>query len=315
MHKLINSFNIRNIEHTAVFKSTLRIVLTALALIAFLVYFKNNQEDFTILFDIDPVLLGTAFLGIIIVLLSNVGFFLIIAAAAEKKTNIPESIRVTIYSSIINFFGFLQAGLGYRGIYLKREHGVPYGFYTAITLVQYLLVFGFALFMGTVGFLVLKGSILLALLAFLGFISLLTFAYSVRREILKKIEKSRFKKILSLKLTSRHIGWMFGAALVQFSGLALAFSAELSAVDAKFSFAAVILFTSIAVFSLVFAVTPGAIGIRETMLLIVAGQMSLQVQDVVLSSTIDRLAYFVVLVLLVPVAWLWKDKIRIGKDS
>src|SRR5690606_13356042 len=93
---------------------------------------------------------------------------------------------------------------------------------------------------------------------------------------------------------------------LQFLGLSIAFGAELSAVGAEFSIAALMIYTSTVIFSLLFAITPGGIGIRETILLIVSGQMSLSIDSIILSSTIDRIVYFIILLLLTPVALFWK---------
>jgi len=50
------------------------------------------------------------------------------------------------------------------------------------------------------------------------------------------------------------------------------------------------------------AITPGAIGIKEGLLLIVQQQMNLTLDNIVLAATVDRVVYFITLAIITPLA-------------
>jgi uncharacterized membrane protein YbhN (UPF0104 family) len=95
---------------------------------------------------------------------------------------------------------------------------------------------------------------------------------------------------------------LFAVIILQLGGSLLANFVELQAIGANISIGGLLVYTGTSQFAIVIALTPGAIGIREALLLVVQQQMHLTTQDIVLAATVDRVVYFITLALITPFA-------------
>ncbi len=273
----------------------LRVALTLLVIALFGYYFLHNRHEFGRLLDIPLPYLLFILLGQLVVVASNVGILLVLVRIASRRIAPLPAIRVIAYSSVINFFGFLQGGLGFRGFYLKKYLDISLKTYSLLTLLQYAVLFGLTGTMIGWGFLMIYPR-------YLGLVLVGGLVISGLGGIVFYVSKSR-KLESAWILASKHkkeIGLLALLAVVQLAGSFTAFGFELSALGARFSLSGLLIFAGLAQFSILFALTPGAIGIREALLLLVAQQIHLTTQTVILSATIDRLVYFVTLACLLP---------------
>lgn len=276
--------------------------------IAFIWYANKNWADFQRIGDIPLQNILLIITGQVIIVLSNVIILRILVNMDKKKLSFVDSARVTTYSSLINFFGFLQAGVGFRGAYLKKYLGMSVKRYVALTTLQYCLIFGFSALLMIIGYLSIKGPNLLWLLciALIIFAVMLSVAWKYKFPLLV-----RFTSRISLFLTrqqARYILFLVGAATLQLGGSALAFGVGLKSIGAEVTVGGFLLYVGLAQFAIVFAVTPGAIGIREGLLLLIGSQMLLTTQDIVLAATIDRIVYCITLLLITPLALTFKKQ-------
>jgi uncharacterized membrane protein YbhN (UPF0104 family) len=178
-----------------------------------------------------------------------------------------ESLLLTMYSSIINFFGPLQSGPAFRALYLKRRHGVNLRRYTVASLAYY----GFyALF-----------NILCLLSGWLGWwlvpISLL---------------------LLAVGLRQRDRGaWLYLAlaTLSQIALLVVIFYIELKAVAPATHFGQAVIYAGVANLALFVSLTPGAIGFREAFLVFSQQLHHISDATIVAANLIDRSIYIVLL--------------------
>ncbi len=283
-----------------------RLFLLLITLMLFGYYFINNIDEFRVLKNLSIWQIALIVLGQIIVLAANVFILMNLVQMIGKKLDVITSSRVVAYSSIINFFGFLQGGLGFRAVYLKRHQDVSYKQYFVITLLQYALIFGVAGLLVVFGLVLLHGlseMIVLGVAAFSIILLLVFLLVPTARQA-----KSKITNILSHAKANTLLFIIF-LTFVQLVGLALAYMVELGAVGAKPNFNSILIYTGIAQFSIIFALTPGAVGIREGMLLLASSSMGISTKDIIVSSTLDRLVYFLTLVIIVPLAiGMRKDK-------
>jgi len=233
----------------------------------------------------------------------------------DKKISFIDSSRVTAYSSLINFFGFLQGGVGFRGIYLKKYFNIPLKKYFLVTVVQYLLFF------------IISGILIFAGLSFTQNIST-AFKYAVVAIVLSSLLLFLLNKYLNNKLVniassifrdkfifqSKKILTLVFSIIFMSLGSMLAYGVALSAIEANVTLGGLLLFTGVSQLAILFAVTPGAIGVREGLLLLVQSQMLLSTDDIIVVSTIDRAVYFITLALIVPVALRVRTKKTIGRN-
>jgi uncharacterized membrane protein YbhN (UPF0104 family) len=290
-----------------------RPILTLFFIILFIVYFINNREKFVILTAVSREQIALVVLGQLLVLVSNAGLLQLIAKTNRKLMGASEAVQVTFYSSIVNFFGFLQAGIGYRALYLKNKHNIAYKDYTGLTLVHYIMIFLSAILAGAVAYANVSNMMASAYIILLLAAIIVLGLFIKRNQLTNLVMKTRLKNIYGISFNRRFILWSMILIIIQFIGLLISFGAELSAVGAHVSAAALVLYTSVVIISILFAFTPGGIGIRETLLLLVASQMSLSVKDVILSATIDRVIYFLLLLALTPSTVLWSRRVSASK--
>jgi uncharacterized membrane protein YbhN (UPF0104 family) len=283
-------------------------------LIVFAFYLRSNSEQFNSLRNVSFFSVVLIVVGQLTVLLSNAILLRYIARLFKKPLPLMESIRVTAYSSLINFFGFLQGGVGFRGYYLYQYYAIPVKKYVAMTTVQYAIVFGLSGLMVLTGLVFAKQNTLTPLLvtALISFIVIVTAtflfiyykktAFTVR--IISRIETAT--KFLNASI----VGKIILVATLQLLGSALAYYVGLRSIGAEVSVESLFIYTGVSQFSILIALTPGAIGIREGLLLIVSTQMNLSTQDIVLAATIDRAVFFITLGVIAPFSINMKKKIN-----
>jgi len=281
----------------------LRLTLLLSVIVAFLLYFLYNQEQFHKIGELTFLQILLIIIGQSMVIISNIFIVMILVRFIARRLAFLDAARITAYSSLINFFGFLQGGLGFRGVYLKRHYQMSLRKYFVLSLVQYLIFFSIAGILLIVGLWLTSGvQQVIFFLLFALFLVTLTFL------VIDKIKPVAYVNALDRLRRSHHVlqAWpLLGiavATIFQLSGSMLANAVELQAVGANVSFGSLLIYTGISQFAIIVALTPGAIGIRETILLIVQQQMSLTTEHIIVASTIDRVIYFVTLALFAPLA-------------
>lgn len=194
-----------------------------------------------------------------------------------------ETMLVTAYSSIINFFGPLQSGPAFRAVYLKKRHKVSLKSYAVASLVYYLFyafLSALCLLSGLIGL----WSLLVGLLGIAGI-------YGLSRLPNQKL--AQFSK-----LNKRGFVFTGLATALQVAILITIFYVELKSVDAKVTLQQAITYTGAANFALFVSITPGAIGFRESFVLATQQIHNIPNATVVAASLLDRAVYIAMLVLL-----------------
>ncbi len=194
-----------------------------------------------------------------------------------------ETMLVTAYSSIINFFGPLQSGPAFRALYLKKRHAVGLGNYALASLVYYAFYAfysGLFLLVGMIGWWVLP----------LGLVGLCAL-YGVLRLPVNKLRQLRQLRWQGLAFTAV-------ATLLQVCVFVLIFYIELHSVNHAISLSQAIIYTGAANFALFVSITPAAIGFRETFVLLSQHLHHIPNATVVAASLLDRGVYVAMLLLL-----------------
>ncbi|MEI7918259.1 MAG: hypothetical protein WCH58_02645 [Candidatus Saccharibacteria bacterium] len=213
------------------------------------------------------------------VLLTNFGIMYATILLCRKKLSIKNSLLLTIYSSLINFFGPLQSGPAVRAVYLKSKIGLRIRDYTYAMLFYY---FAFAalnislLFINTLPWLTIIGIILAIFMTIIG------------------INKFRLQ---SLK---KYVLYIFALTTIQILLMTVIYSIELNAVNhlANYNIMQTIVYTASANLSLFVSLTPGAIGFREAFLVISGSLHNIPLNSIIASGVIDRAIYILFLIIL-----------------
>ena len=113
-------------------------IAAILAFFVFVGYYLINHPD--IIQNILEIGYLSSFLLLIFysgVLLTNFGIMYATILLCRKKLSIKNSLLLTIYSSLVNFFGPLQSGPAVRAVYLKTKIKLRIRDYTYAMLFYY----------------------------------------------------------------------------------------------------------------------------------------------------------------------------------
>jgi uncharacterized membrane protein YbhN (UPF0104 family) len=263
----------------------LRTILGVAVLVATVLLFINYGRTHPGTFSqLETVSLGTLGLILFLYLLfvgTNAAILFINVRMCSHKVSYPDGFLLTAYSTLVNFFGPLQSGPGFRAVYVKKKFGISlksfgiaslfyYGFYAIFSLC--FLLMGFS-----------QTWIGLAVLAIVGTATLVF--------IRKKLKSPEARSLVHPRL----IAGVALVTLVQVFLIGLIYFTELRSLDSTISFKQALIYTGAANFGMFVSLTPGAIGIRESFLLFAERLHHIPESTVLAASLMDRAIYFIFL--------------------
>jgi uncharacterized membrane protein YbhN (UPF0104 family) len=262
-------------------KPVLGVLVLLITVTVFVVYIAHHPEVWHQLRQVKLVTLLT--------LLALYAVFVVTLAAIQAATlalcdtslSRKENFLLTIYSSIINFFGPLQSGPGFRAVYLKKRHGTKLKNYTLATLLYYGF---FALFSGLF--------LLSGLIGIWGVLGLFVLAV-ICMWVALKIPHPFIRKLHTLQL--QRVGWLAAATLAQVVMVVIIYFTELHSINPHIHFSQAVIYTGAANFALFVSLTPGAIGFRESFLLFSRDLHHIGASTIATASLIDRAVYIILL--------------------
>ena len=187
------------------YKSFVGYIVVALTIAVFSLYIRTHPEviDQLRATKLSTVLAVIGLYGAMTAVLVVIyGLLLKICGVAIPA---KDNILLTMYSSVVNFFGPLQSGPGFRMVYLKKRFGIGMVKYFGASLLYYAIfavVSGLFLLSGIIGLLGMAG-----LLAGWGLLAWLV--------LLRVAKHKRFKAILPQYVTLQNISFLALATLVQ----------------------------------------------------------------------------------------------------
>jgi uncharacterized membrane protein YbhN (UPF0104 family) len=225
------------------------------------------------------LLLYSVMLGVLALILQ--------ATLAICKLNIKlkDNLLLNAYSLFVNFFIIGQAGPGVRAVYLKKHYKLLIRKYIFVTLLYYA---GYAVI--STG-LVLAGSsvpwwlMIISALAVVGVCILVVKLYTSR---------SKFKSG-SLNLSLNSLFKLFLIILLQAVLQIVIYMIELHSVNSHITLRQTITYTGVANLALFVGLTPGAIGIRESFLVLSEKLHHISSANIISANLIDRSVYLVFL--------------------
>jgi uncharacterized membrane protein YbhN (UPF0104 family) len=201
-----------------------------------------------------------------------------------------EIILLTGYSSIANFFGPGQSGPGVRAVYLKLRHGVSIKQFLFVTLIYFawLILISSSMF---------SAATLPWWLTSMGVFGM-TAACTIAMTHLVGMDKNSLVPPNAQPRLIRTVLLVGLGTAAQIAFITGVYFTELRAVEPGISLSQAISYTGAANFSLFVSITPGAIGIRETILLFSQKVHCIGAETITAASVLDRAVYFVVLMVL-----------------
>jgi uncharacterized membrane protein YbhN (UPF0104 family) len=200
----------------------------------------------------------------------------------DVKLDKSESLLLTAYTAVVNFFGPLQSGPAFRGVYLKKKHGMRVKDYTLVTLL-------YLAFWGLFSCMFLLSGVLHWWLVPLGLAALGAIYVESRIRLLT----SRLGH-----LNMRAVAYLGVATFLQAALVCLIYYSELRSVAPATRFSQAIIYTGAANLALFVSLTPGAIGFRESFLVFSRHLHHISDNTIVAANILDRSVYIIFLLML-----------------
>ena len=260
-------------------KQVVGINLIIVFLVLFGYYIALHPSIIKVVLGINPLVGILIFILYFGVILTNFAIMQNSVMLLGKKLPARSGLLLTMYSSVVNFFGPLQSGPGIRAVYLKTKVGLRIRDY-GLTMLFYYAAFGAVnislLFINTIWWLTVVGLIGAIILAVVG------------TRLLKRTSLGRFVTLV------------FVITLIQIVCMIIIYTAELRSIDASahFTILQTIAYTASANLSLFVALTPGGIGIREVFLIFAQSLHHIQLSVIVAAGVLDRALYIIFLLII-----------------
>lgn len=276
-------------------KTVVVILIVVATFVVFGYYIAHHPEVLRTLLSLSIPTLGLLAICYLLTIIANGYVLLYSLRFLGKKVPLVENIALTGYSSIVNFFGPLQSGPGVRAVYLKKRHGVKLRDFLVTTLIFY-------------GFFAIANGIILLIAAAIKFHSPLFYlclvgglaaTYLIFHLVTTRIARiSHAYKIIRTRLNDKNF-WLIGLGAISLSlSTALVYFIEINHVNSAVSFLQTLVYTAAANLALFVSLTPGAIGIRESFLVLSQQLHGIDTATVIGASVIDRAFYVAFLLVL-----------------
>jgi uncharacterized protein (TIRG00374 family) len=293
-------------------KLKLSSILTLVFIAAFIIYFLANPGLLSPLRDVSIgilILIGVTKMSLHVV---NGLFMQWSVEVFTKRMRLSEGVYVAVLSAIGNFFGPLLGGATIRAVYLKKVHNLSYSFFTSTLAGYYVILFAANSVLAILSLLFLRNNehtkgLFVFFAAWLAIMIVLMFMRLPRREKVSRLERNRVSKFIATALYDMESGWrrlirdrklvpkLFFLACCGFAITFITGYLEFGAIGASISIAGLGLFTAVSTSSMLVSLTPGAIGIRESLLLLTSSAMGVTTDQILQVAVIDRAVSFAVL--------------------
>ncbi len=295
-------------------------LITIFFLVLFLVYFFKNLDSFSFIKNIPPSnTIGIALLDILIIFINGFLYKYIL-----KEFNVLighfESFYLAIITFLGNYFIPMRGGAGIRAIYLKKNFKLHYSYFVSILSGNYIITFLILSVIALFSLVMIQietGVFSITLYVFFSLILIFSI-YLIQNKI--KTNKLRLKERLSgrhnlidrfLKIlsdisygfnsikNSRKLLFLLITLTLLNTLLTLVVSfLEFKVINIDLNLINLFLYTCLSGISLLVSITPGSIGIRESIFIIFSSTIGITNSQVLQVALVDRGILYLTLVLL-----------------
>jgi uncharacterized membrane protein YbhN (UPF0104 family) len=237
-----------------------------------------------------------------------------------------ESTRVSLVSSIGNFFASSGVGLGFRAIYLKRRHGLQYQDYITTLYGNYLLIFIVNALVGVVSLYFAphhNGTQFLGAFLFFGGLTVVSLLFcfvripappAQRAGQLGKVQRLLHMMTDGWQGIARNINLvssLTGLIVLQLAITVFLTWLETSALGLHLPLYSLLLLSVLSALSVFVSITPANIGVKEIVYILTSSVIGLSTSQIVSIAIIDRGVLFITLGAL----WLAVGKSRLTAEE
>ena len=291
------------------FRAIAAYAIVALTVAAFIFYAVKNPKLWTQLSQVN------IFIVILLIALYflSLGAIVLVYYYTLELCNVKmpsrENFRLTAYSLIINFFGPLQSGPGFRAVYLKAKYKLTFKRFILASLLYYLFFGVISVFFALSGSAYWRWSLLFLPLVII-------FVAVVFKTNIPFVGKWLNKKDgTSLNMSYPIITKLAIATLLQVILVSAIYFIELKTVSSTISLRQAISYSGVANLTIFVAITPGGIGIREAFLLLSQKLHHIPPHTIIAASFLDRAVdvAFLGILFVITISLHFKEKLDIKK--
>lgn len=255
-------------------------LIIAITVIVFARFVRNNpavwwQLQETKVSTLIAILLGYGAMTALLAVLYKVMTTICKVAISSK-----ENLLLTMYSSVVNFFGPLQSGPGFRMVYLKKKYHINVAAYIGVSLLYYACfgaMSGLLLLSGWLGWWVLAAFVAGGVFLYLNVSRLRRWSFIAKR--------------VPTVLPLRSLAVLAALSALQVLIASVIYFVELRSINGSISFAQTLVYTGAANFALFVSLTPGALGFRESFLYFSRSLHGINESTIVAANILDRGVY------------------------
>lgn len=197
-----------------------------------------------------------------------------------------ENVQLNVYSTLVNFFIPGQGGIAVRGLYMKRIYHLPLSRYLLATLLYYMCY-------------AIISAVMLLIYSRPWWQSCLGIGGAIIGGVLVlSLYERRANVTMADGASPANIAFLVMTTFCQVAAQALVFGVELWVFHPDVLLSQVVTYTGAANFSVFVALTPGAIGIRESFLVLTGDMHHIRTVTIMAASVLDRAVFLVFLGLL-----------------
>lgn len=303
-------------------QSILRTLISVVISVAFAGYIYLHRHSMITAFKgIDVKYVALIVISQITAQFANAGLLKTSINSFVKNLKMTDAFKITLAASSINFFTPVVGGISAKAIYLKRKHQLSYALFTSVIYANYLISFMFSFLFGALGLILLhhglnNRAVQVATLFFGGGIILCTGFMLFSHKLTHQLHRIKFKNNLLSgviqKVLNVNEGWetirdnkrvlinMSAWTALAMISTVLSYTFVMKSLNIHAAAGAILIFAALGNVSLLFNITPGNIGIRETIYASAYTITGINLQTVVAFSLLERTT----LILFLGVAWI-----------
>jgi|SRR3989344_6258006 len=296
-------------------KRFVKLIATVIFIGLFVWFYATNPDAIKELASLHPAAIASIILLQFLTLVLNDLTIKTIIAKLGTKLNFSQGLFAAYISSFGNYFLPLSGGAALRAVYLKRNHNFSYKKFISMMYGMYIVSFlatSSVVLVSMAGLYVLDGLFVLSLYLLMAFLFLFTLSLSSARirvddVILRFFGRFRLSRPFVDKANKVTVGWkqltkerklvikLLSYALLNIFTRAIMYFIAFQAIGIDINFLQALIYNSIISLSLYLTVTPGSIGIRETMLLLFGTGLFFSDTAILAVSLIDRASLILLL--------------------
>jgi uncharacterized membrane protein YbhN (UPF0104 family) len=289
---------------------SLRLIATWVAVLGVAIYVWSLRDEITSLKFEHGELVGLLFASVALNVGTSIALTHLLIVRHEPRIELRESAALTVLATLMNAFSPARAGAAYRALHMRRRYGMRLSTFGSTVLAYAVVTYFLSLLLALSGLIRLGRDDLQTMLLLpsgllLGGAAVISLTYFGDRTLKGRIF-GRFPGAGSLLrfLTNQRLLIMLGTlGLLHILSGALALWSSMAALGTTLPLAETAVIASAGVIATLVAITPGAFGIFEGVLILTAAAVSTVPESIVLGSALlQRLALVTTVGALSPLA-------------